>query len=157
MSWSRRAAVAAALALAVAPAGTALSHPAAPVRTLQASEQISYSVSPEAGGPRTKFIATLQNEGPSYIEFGNPYWIARRTSEGWQRLRHGKRCAWTMEAYRLAPGASWSQRVGWLGSRCGYRTLEPGTYRVGKVVRVDPTAVAPGYETVVRARFTVTD
>lgn len=123
-----------------------------PVRT--AVDRASFVVSPSTGRPGSRFIATLRNEGVSTIEVGNPFSIARRTPDGWKRLRHGRRCVWTMEAYLLRPGGSFSQRVGWFGPRCSYRRLQSGTYRVSKRIRFTDD-VSPAREDIVRARFRV--
>lgn len=120
----------------------------------QTVDRASYTVSPAVGEPRSRFVATLANRGTSTIEVGNPWVIARRTPDGWRRLRHGRRCAWTMEARIIRPGGSWSQRVGLLGRRCSFRALEAGTYRVAKAVRFTDEMGAYR-EAVVRARFQV--
>ncbi len=120
------------------------------------TDDADYEVSPAAGRPRTRFVATLRNEGLSTIEYGNPYSIAQRTPDGWRRLRHSRRCAWTMEAHILRPGGSASQRVGWLGRRCRYRRLEPGLYRVSKPIAFTDDGSTDRREDVVHATFRVT-
>jgi hypothetical protein len=99
-----------------------------------AFDSASYTVSPETGGPRTRFIATVQNTGLSTIEYGHGFRLAVRTDDGWRRLRHGP-CAFTDEALLMRPGDSVSERVGWLRSNCSFRALAPGSYRVSKRIR----------------------
>lgn len=117
-------------------------------------DSATYRVSPRIGQPRSKFIATLRNEGTSTIEVGRDFTISRRTPDGWRRLRHGRNCAWPADARIIQPGDSWSQRVGLLGRRCRFRALEPGVYRVNKPIRFTDNFSAPR-EDVVRARFEV--
>lgn len=120
-----------------------------------AVDSASYGVSPRIGQPRSKFIATLRNQGTSTIEVGRGFTIARRTPDGWRRLRHGRNCAWPSDARIIRPGDSWSQRVGVLGRRCRFRALDPGLYRVNKSIRFTDNLSSPR-EDVVRARFEVT-
>lgn len=125
--------------------------------TFQGSvDRADYSVSPRIGRPRSRFIATLRNEGTSTIELGRAFTIGRRTAEGWKRLRHGRNCGWPADARIIRPGDSWSQRVGLLGRNCRFRALEPGTYRVNKRIRFTDAMTSPYREATVRARFRVT-
>lgn len=123
---------------------------------VDAFESVTYTASPDRGGPRDRYVATLRNEGLCSFEYGNPYRMAVRKDGRWQPLRFGRNCAFTMEAYTLPPGGSASQRIGWLGSRCQRRTLEPGRYRVSKSISTKASPVAPSRSLTVHAYFRVT-
>lgn len=146
-----------AIAVAVVPISSSLAAPAAAGAPVGFVDEASYTVSPQTGRPRTDFVATLRNEGLSTIEYGNPFAIAVRRDGQWQRLRHGRRCAWTMEARILRPGDSATQEVGWLGRKCRYRRLDPGLYRVSKSIRFTEGGSSETREDVIRARFRVTN
>ena len=122
---------------------------------IAALENVSYSVSPDAGGPRSRYVATLRNDGLCPIEYGNPFWIEVRDGNGWRPLTHGRRCVFTMEGHLLRPGGSASQRVGWLNSHCDYKVLEPGLYRVSKDIRTEANPAVASRSRTIRALFEV--
>ncbi len=118
-------------------------------------ERVSYTISPERGEGRDKFIATLRNEGLCTYWYGNPFSIAIRKDGRWKALPFGDHCAFTSESRSLGPGSSTSKRVGWLGDWCRYRTLVPGRYRVSESVRTDGNAVTRERSRTVHAFFRV--
>lgn len=122
---------------------------------LAGTDGISYTVRPSVGGPRSRYIATLRNQGTRTIEYGEGYRLAMWTGDGWDRMRFGRKCGWPSIGYSMGPGGSWSERVGWLGRRCNYRALPEGRYRVSKWIRVTRAGVSPGYDKVVRGFFRV--
>ena len=124
-----------------------------PVRA--GTDGISYTVRPSVGGPRSRYTATLRNQGTRTIEHGEGFTLGVRTNDGWDRMRFGRNCGWPDIGYSMEPGGSWSERVGWLGRRCHFRALPAGRYRVNKWIRVTSDGVSPGYDKVVRGFFRV--
>lgn len=147
---TRRAVVAVVAALCLAPSGAAVSAFAQ-----GETDNAVYTVDPQRGAPRNRFMATLRNLGTSTIETGRDFAIARLTPDGWRRLRHGRSCAWPADARIIRPGDSYTQRIGLLGSECRFKALDPGRYRVVKSIRFTGGVSSSYREATVRAPFRV--
>lgn len=124
---------------------------------ITALESVTYEVKPRRGTGGDSYIATLRNDGLCTYEYGNAFSIAIREDGEWSSLPVGRHCAFSGEAYYLRPTQTASQRVGWLGDWCRYRTLRPGLYRVSKRIRSEEHPLFPSRDMVLNARFRVKD